>query len=369
MSSSSTPLDASTADRAPLLSISTWVWTAFAIVFVALRFLCRMRLIRSTWWDDWLILAAVASTTAMSVVWTIYAKNGGCRHASTLTREQLITTTRLNWISQPLCVSGLTTCKISVACLILRLQYPTPWRTKLLISLLSVMVTMNSIAVILIFTQCTPVRMLWNPASAPNGHCIKSNVVSIMSQSASILAIVPVHMIWKLQMNKRKKVAICILLSTGVSAFGFAVIKIVELKNDANHSDITWATVWLFVWNAYEINLIIIAACIPTLIPLLEIILNHRIASYLNSYKTNRGDSKFSFHKESFRMRRLNSANNDTESGKDILGIKNSINGNSRELRVVEESEETPGNENTDRIMSQGKIAVTRQWSVTELKY
>ncbi|TGO67064.1 hypothetical protein BELL_0915g00010 [Botrytis elliptica] len=161
-------------------------------------------------------------------------------------------------------------------------------------------------------------------------------------------------------MNKRKKVAICILLSTGVSAFGFAVIKIVELKNDANHSDITCK---------YEINLIIIAACIPTLIPLLEIILNHRIASYLNSYKTNRGDSKFSFHKESFRMRRLNSANNDTESGKDILGIKNSINGNSRELRVVEESEETPGNENTDRIMSQGKIAVTRQWSVTELKY
>lgn len=59
MSSSSTLLDASTADRAPLLLISTWVWTAFAIVFVALRFFCRMRLIRSTWWDDWLILAAV----------------------------------------------------------------------------------------------------------------------------------------------------------------------------------------------------------------------------------------------------------------------------------------------------------------------
>ncbi|THV45516.1 hypothetical protein BGAL_0479g00020 [Botrytis galanthina] len=323
----------------------------------------------------------------MSIVWTIYAKNGGCRHASALTAEQLITTARLNWISQPLCVSGLTTCKISVACLILRLQYPTPWRTKLLVSLLSVMVTINSIAVILMFTQCTPVRMLWDPASAPNGHCIKSNVVSIISQSASsnglpvmltwylltrlqvTWPIVPVHMIWKLQMNKKKKVAICVLLSTGVSAFGFAVIKIVELKNDANHSDITWATVWLFVWNAFEINLIIIAACIPTLIPLLEIILNHRVASYFNSYKTNHGGSKFSFHKESFRMRRLNSSNNDTESGKDILGIKNSINGDSGELGVVEEeSEEICGNKNTDRIVSQGKISVTRQWSVTELK-
>ncbi|TGO19982.1 hypothetical protein BPAE_0325g00090 [Botrytis paeoniae] len=185
--------------------------------------------------------------------------------------------------------------------------------------------------------------MLWNPASAPNGHCTKSNVVSIMSQSASsytafidlVLAIATVHMIWKLQMNKRKKVAISVLLSTGVSAFRFVVVKIVELKNDANHSDITC--------KGYRM-----AICME---------------------RTSHGGSKFSFHKELFHMRRLNSANNDTKNGKDILGINNFINGNSGELGVVEgESEGIHDNENTDRIMSQGKIAVTRQWSVTEFE-
>lgn len=68
-------------------------------------------------------------------------------------------------------------------------------------------------------------------------------------------------------------------------------------------------------------------------------------------------------------MRRLKSVNNDTESGKDIMCIKNSINGESGELGVVEgENDEICGSENTDRIVSQGKIAVTRQWSVTEFK-
>lgn len=68
-------------------------------------------------------------------------------------------------------------------------------------------------------------------------------------------------------------------------------------------------------------------------------------------------------------MRRLESANNDTESGKDILGVKNSINGNSGDLRLGEgANDEIWENENTGRIVSQGKIAVTKQWSVVERK-
>jgi hypothetical protein len=178
----------------------------------------------------------------MSVVWTIYANGGGCRHAASLTPAQRVKAGMLNWISQPLCVSGLTTCKISVACLILRLQSPTLWRTRLLVVLCSIMVMTNITVVVIMFTQCTPVRLLWDPESAPNGHCIPSNVSSTMSQSASseylifinvmeysdkslgymafidlALAALPVHMIWKLQIKKSKKIAIGVLLSTGVS--------------------------------------------------------------------------------------------------------------------------------------------------------
>lgn len=95
-----------------------------------------------------------------------------------------------------------------------------------------------------------------------------------------VLAAIPVHMIWSLQqMDKKKKLAICGLLSTGWTAFGFSIVKTIQLENIANRDDITWATVWLFVWNAFEINIVITAACIPTLVPLYEVLNGKRKAS------------------------------------------------------------------------------------------
>jgi len=101
----------------------------------------------------------------MSIIWTIYTLAGGCRHQSSLTPAQIERTTRLNWISQPMCVGGLTTGKISIACLIYRLQSPTRWRTKLLIGLCSFMCALNSVCIILMFTQCRPVELLWKHVS------------------------------------------------------------------------------------------------------------------------------------------------------------------------------------------------------------
>jgi hypothetical protein len=148
-----------------------------------------------------------------------------------------------------MCVGGLTTGKISVACLIYRLQSPTRWRTTLLIGICSLMCVINSVVIILMFTQCIRVQLLWDHSpTTPKGHCFNPNVVAIMSQSASsmllslhysmfnksmninklilnlgymafldlALAAIPVHMIWNLQMHMKKKLAICGLLSTGL---------------------------------------------------------------------------------------------------------------------------------------------------------
>ena len=48
------------------------------------------------------------------------------------------------------------------------------------------------------------------------------------------------------------------------------IVKISELSNDNNHEDVTTSTVLLFVWNACEVNAVIVAACIPALPPLIE---------------------------------------------------------------------------------------------------
>lgn len=84
-------------------------------------------------------------------------------------------------------------------------------------------IVMCVIAIILIFAQCTPITLLWNPFARTKGHCWNPNVVTFYAQVVGgylgfmdiVLATIPVQMIWNLKMNKRKKIATCIFLSTG----------------------------------------------------------------------------------------------------------------------------------------------------------
>ena len=48
------------------------------------------------------------------------------------------------------------------------------------------------------------------------------------------------------------------------------IVKISELGNDSDRDDLTWETVLLFVWNACEVNTVIVAACIPAFPPVME---------------------------------------------------------------------------------------------------
>lgn len=48
-------------DRGSVILGVTWTLTLISIIFVCLRMYSRVRLIRKTWWDDWLAVIAVVS--------------------------------------------------------------------------------------------------------------------------------------------------------------------------------------------------------------------------------------------------------------------------------------------------------------------
>ncbi|MCJ1391042.1 hypothetical protein MMC18_003903 [Xylographa bjoerkii] len=82
------------------------------------------------------------------------------------------------------------------------------------------------------------------------------------------LALIPVTFVCSLQLSRKKKTSVCLLLSLGVCAGVCAIIKLTKLPELGARDDTTWNTTPLFIWNANEINLVIIAACIPSLRPL-----------------------------------------------------------------------------------------------------
>ncbi|KAL8966707.1 MAG: hypothetical protein Q9197_005835 [Variospora fuerteventurae] len=195
---------------------------------------------------------------------------------------------------------AIATGKISVALLIQRIQGPSKWRLWFLrFCSVSVFIT-GLFAVIFLFAQCQPARALWTPSMIKDGtgHCW--NPIPVNNYDIVIagyftfldfaLAILPIDMVWRLKIATKKKLLLCVLLGMGVlyvgnfgarsnsiidrlgSAGVCGAIKTSQLRTVTKKVDITWKLAGYLLWNALEVNVIIIAACVPTLRPLFLVV-------------------------------------------------------------------------------------------------
>lgn len=78
--------------------------------------------------------------------------------------------------------------------------------------------------------QCTPVDYFWqrvriftDPATTPSGHCMRLDSIIAMAYAYSVtatlcdltLGLLPIALVWNLQMNTRTKVALAGILGMG----------------------------------------------------------------------------------------------------------------------------------------------------------
>ncbi|KAF6220469.1 hypothetical protein HO133_002901 [Letharia lupina] len=214
-------------------------------------------------------------TITYSVFFTLYAAKGGARHFMYLTPAQVEETTLFNWVSQTFCIMAIATGKISVAILMGRLMAPNRWRKRILYFLSISAFIAACIFIISIFAQCSPPKALWIPSPGKCPHPKKINDLDVALACWFVfvdfaLAIFGITMIWNLQLNKRKKAGLSALLGLGFFAGICAAVKTSYLPTLTVHSDFSWITVDLLIWNALEVNVIIFAACLPTLRPIFK---------------------------------------------------------------------------------------------------
>ena len=162
---------------------------------------------------------------------------------------QAIKASRINWITQPVAIYALASGKISVALLIWRIMGRSKWRKAfLLYGAMIANVVVCTIAIILTFVQCRPVAALWDPELVvmgkgtcwpPKRQVYFSIFVGSMSDSFHrvitqlllltqpnpvgylafldlALALLPITIMWNLQLSLRKKVGICAIMGLGV---------------------------------------------------------------------------------------------------------------------------------------------------------
>ena len=256
-------------NRAVELNAFAWTWFSLSTVIVVARIYSRLVLTRNFWYDDFLIVLTwvtsylspqrmgdsfdftQALTLASSVLWTILGQLGGCRHLYYLEMDPVraIKASQINWITQPVTIYALATGKISVAFMILRILGKSKWRKAFLVyGAIMGSFIICTVAIVLTFTQCRPVRALWTaklmntrkatcwPPHIQTSYSVfagsrsfqYSELMTMWSKLTRLrlqgwlafidlaLALLPITIMWKLQLGLKKKVGISVVLGLGV---------------------------------------------------------------------------------------------------------------------------------------------------------
>ena len=207
--------------RVPAIYAAVITVSVLCTIAVALRFLCR-RLVKAVlWWDDWIILAALLVEWGLSAV-LLYETadlNFG-RHQELMKPWQVVPFAKTLVVTQVLYYCAQTLIKISLLLLYHRLfSVHKPFRVALFVA--GALAVMWWLATFwdTIF-QCVPVQAEWDK-NLKNARCQVVREEALGAGISNLILdllflLLPVPMIWRLQVSKRIKASLTGIFLLGI---------------------------------------------------------------------------------------------------------------------------------------------------------
>ncbi|OTA67829.1 hypothetical protein K449DRAFT_388627 [Hypoxylon sp. EC38] len=270
-------------DKGPTIVAVNCVVTSITTIFVFARLYVRGVLQRKFQLDDGLIVVSLICgwlTVAFSVA-SVASGNG--KHIDVLQPNQISGAVLWTMVGFVPGVLSFSIPKLAAIYLLTRLLEPSKLHRHLLwtMGILCVLILMGCIAIL--FGQCTPSRAQWD-LTITEKTCIDPYILvnySIFAGAFSgfvdlYLAAYPATVLFQLQLNKKKKLALSAALGLGSVACIVAIYKTTRIPGLAS-KDFTFDTSDLTIWTCVEGSSVIIATCIPVLRPLVEIIFGRRV--------------------------------------------------------------------------------------------
>ncbi|KAF3343320.1 hypothetical protein VDGL01_10340 [Verticillium dahliae] len=274
-----TPLPADV-NRGPQILGICGAMVGLALVFVVLRVYVRVAIIRKLGWDDHCMIVAMAVMFAEMMVILPQVGYGAGRHVEFIEpKSNVVKGLRLNFVTQPLCLVALCLTKVSVGLFLLRMTTSHGFKKFILVVMVFTVLSATG-NLLTVFFQCRPLAYAWD-SSIPNGQCIPPahlKFAAFFNSSVSVLtdfvfAVLPVPILWNVQLNWKVKSAVAAILSLGIFATAAAIVKITFLGEYGKHGEFLFDSSDLTIWTTVEICTAIIAACIPCLKPLFKAML------------------------------------------------------------------------------------------------
>ncbi|KAI4282372.1 MAG: hypothetical protein L6R35_005428, partial [Caloplaca aegaea] len=111
---------------------------------------------------------------------------------------------------------------------------------------------------------CSPRSKYWEPGTP--GHCIDYTTAGLAYGSMNIVSdllilILPIPLVWQLELSRREKVSISVIFMSGTITCVAAAVRYVYIVRE-NQADAKY-----FIWSLVEINIGVICSCMPAFRP------------------------------------------------------------------------------------------------------
>ncbi|GAD93053.1 hypothetical protein SS1G_07095 [Paecilomyces variotii No. 5] len=241
----------------------------FVVAFTAvvLRVIARRRS-RKQWGfgaDDWMIVAAMLPLTGYTILMALSIANGEGRHIIFLKNPKAFVQ---EYVAAIVCYSvSVMLTKISIL-----LYYYRLFQVVTLSWIIGVIVMAYNMAVIFVAGfQCIPLSSLW---TGQPGTCIDTKlpftILAVINTLTDIAILgLPVRYVVNLRMQATRKVQVLAIFLLGGVVCIFGIIRAVAVGTSKT-VDETYNAVYEGIWSYSEMCVGVVAACLPTLGPLIR---------------------------------------------------------------------------------------------------
>ncbi|KAF9878008.1 integral membrane protein [Colletotrichum karsti] len=274
--------------------------TVIALVAVALRIFTRTFVVRgSLGLDDYLAMIAMALSLSYCGLALHLVPLGAGKHLWDILTVDYSPPFLLTTLGITITYStSVSFSKLSILAFYLRLSPEKKFRLTVFI-LLGIVSAYTVVYQLIIIFQCRPVQMSWD--ITVKGTCI-GKMIPMMTLGAAniiidiIILLIPVRVVWSLQMARRQKVSLVLLFATGGFVCAAAIQRTVILPPLLESSDYTWDVPPQMIWGFIEVNAGLICAAVPALKPFFMRYLPFIISSTLRSSQGRSGYGPYSKH-------------------------------------------------------------------------
>ncbi|KAB8288831.1 hypothetical protein EYC80_010733 [Monilinia laxa] len=225
--------------------------------------------------EDWSILGALVKVVFYCYIGVSFAaifEGGIGYHANQLSAEQTKLSLILILIIQFVYAVGQGLVKSSICLLLIRIFSTRRFRIAASI-IMGLCIAWSLMTILIAFLICRPLDYNWN-LKPPGNHCGDQNlaygsvgVVDIFTDTC--ILILPIPMIWNLQMPKLNKVLLACILGFGIFSISVTIVRVIVIAK-TDFLDFSYSSKGIFIWTAVNYGTGIIVACCPLLRPVVE---------------------------------------------------------------------------------------------------